>query len=312
MNQRRKSHKTGASPKSSSLVDADNFIASNNPRNAYFDYANRHLDGEAAIKILGHSTASGIMRAGEICLEQAARATDKQEITDYLERAKEMFSRAEELSLQARRRRVGDVTARSHVQSSYLAINGLKFLEGQLPPRKLAEKAYEETVGIGFTLASEFAKRIDDRNTTGLMSGTIGELATLALLERFSFREQVGSHTYFPFLTHPSEDARKRARTGLNSGWDISVFTSDGDSIALDYMLQVKTRRTSKDSSSSIDDRITLVGLDPDLRISADTNMWIGSQILTECFAELRGFDHSEIATDQLDERTDLLLDLIG
>lgn len=294
------------------LSELRRFSVESEPTRIIGSYYARSVDSRTAIRRLEHTTAQGILWAGEIALEQAHKAADNSKASESLSYAQAMFARAKKIGELASRLSIDHVTARAQVQSVHLPVQALLVLEDRLPPRPLAEKVYQRTVNIGYSLALEHRANVHGANRIELndMLGVTGELAVLSLLERVSLRA-IGTESWFPLLSLASEDHRNKHGSSLNHGWDISIFTDREDSPITDYRIQVKASNGKPPSLVRPDETgISLVSIHPDLKIKPD-EYHIPSRVIEECFTELNDPAHSALASANLDERTEKLLEKI-
>ncbi len=184
---------------------------------------------------------------------------------------------------------------------------------GQLPQiPQVTEKAYDKTVTIGYKLTKAyFSGNYVSEDEKSSMSGMIGEIAVLALLQRFAIRE-IGSNTFSPILSMLREDRRNNHGSTINHGWDISVFTQLGRAKPiLNYRVQVKTFEQDQSTKPKIDEaRISRVVINPDLQVRPG-DRYVACNIVNECFRELTDRWAPDTLTDRLDDRTTSLLEYI-
>ncbi len=277
--------------------------------------ASKFLSGEIrhnqAISLLSQTSSEGLLWAGEIALENAQLVRSKASILDNLQKAKLMLMRAEAIRLHTNKGRVDHVVARAQLQSLHLPVYGCLALEHSLPSQQVAEKTYPRTLQVGMALAKEYEQTSnntpEELELRKDMSGTLGEIAVLTLLERFALN--IGSDSWYPFLAYFSEDRRNRHGSTIGRGWNISVFTDlDEHQIDQCYRVQVKTILAHHAYSLPMSEGISLVAINPDLKINLSDRQQLSSQIIEECNQELTG--ESQYSAG-LEQRTEKLLKIM-
>lgn len=264
---------------------------------------------------LERTTAKGMLWSGELALQQAYQAQGKPERLRCLDSAQDMFTRSRQIGNYASQKTVSPVSARAEVQAALLPIHARVVLEGHLPTKVAAEKAYERTLAVGQAVSLEHRANDDNpnRKLVGELKGAVAEIAVLGLLERAAI-QKIGSETWFPFLSHFSQEHGNHHGSSLNHGWNVNILTApDADtSAALAYRIQVKSSNYAHPDRQerSYGDDIALVCVDPDLKLSPSEHN-IAHHIISDSFSELTEPNQSLLTVRRLDERTDLLLELI-
>lgn len=268
-----------------------------------------YLNGKCSYKQARHtlnsSTPQGQVWAGEIALENAHKYND----LDYLGEAQTSFDKA--LGSLALSGNSPELVARAKIRNSHLPVDGIMIMDGLLPPKKLAEKVYGQTVQIAQDLAEKRKEmyRVNREDDTCDLKGVLGELAVLTLLERTAIYE-IGSDNWYPSLSLISQDRNNRHGSSVDRGWDISIFSDYWGVKMPSHKIQVKN---SKHAHIEADRRkdIILVEVDPDMRI-LPTEKNISETVIRESYLELFLPKSTKVATPNLNTRKELLLDIVN
>jgi hypothetical protein len=189
---------------------------------------------------------------------------------------------------------------------AYLPVHALMALDGSLPTQAVSEKTYLQTVEAGYLASKEVVSSETDRYQKGRLSGLIGELSVLGLLQREAVR---GDGSWYPFPAHISQDKRNRHGSTSNHAWDVSVYYSENGQTLLGPKIQVKSTFDSfvehQGNMTDCDRNIAMVCVDPDLRLD-EYERWINTNIAKELHVELGDYS-SSIISQRLESRKDLL-----
>jgi hypothetical protein len=278
-------------------------------------FLERRIDTKTAIRLLEKCPPKGILWAGELAVQEAFKETDSNKADIYFSQAQRLFFNAEHNPQPANSGKFNATMARARIHYAYMPVHR-EVYQGNLPGKALAESVYWQTLDVGEALSnSYFSHQPDiDPHAREDMIGTLGEVAVLAPLQRFSIygidekRPPIGSDTWFAFLSHISEDFHNSPHSALNYAWDVSVLAKPADQITLDYRIQVKTTDFRIANFKPNDEGIILVCVDPDLRLP-DDRQYICATVIKECLAvrdNPNGFSRSRT---NLNQRTEKLLD---
>lgn len=167
--------------------------------------------------------------------------------------------------------------------------------------------AYTQLTALGLQQADTVKKYYAHPELNDLR-GDLAELGIYLLLLRQSMK--MGSETWFPLPAFRSEDCQPLLFDGqpVRQSWDISVYTkhSQQSPACLTYKVQVKA---SPHFELAYTDDVTVVYLS-DLQLDDHRKCGVHT-IPEECFAELYRGDPRRYS-QQLDERTDKLLEILG
>jgi hypothetical protein len=302
----------------------NHYISSHDDRGIIWEYVHGTFDAKTAIRYLEVTTPQGILWAGEIALEQAYKikncdegqtAKKNEEAYQSLINAQKLFDRAYRLGQLASMFTMDQVMARARVQSALMPIHAIAIQEGTLPNAKAASKAYERTVEVGRVLVDEHQavrqaayRSPRARNELINISGFTGEMAAMLPIQRKGLQD-IGPDSMFAVFSLLSKDNRNTGGSSVNHGWDVSVVDDYGGYEDPAYRVQAKTsRRADRYPSRPDESGISLIHIDPDLRISKGES-FIPYCVLEECYQELNGEGESSGATARLDERTENYLD---
>jgi hypothetical protein len=185
-----------------------------------------------------------------------------------------------------------------------------------LPSPEVTQQVYQNLLGVGQAHADSFhtlrANNSKRANAAAqALSGNMAEIATLLLLHRFSL--ELNDQSWAATPSFISEDRKQGRVASVNRHWDISVFTHTDDQPELTYKVQVKTSTNNQDEKSHIPyaDDITMVYLQPDLRLSKQDRFG-SSVIISECAVEYESGGQAPRVSDQLNARTEKLLNILG
>jgi hypothetical protein len=187
-----------------------------------------------------------------------------------------------------------------------------KLSEGELPTQQnleLTHTNHKNSIERIFNLWQKVKSTHSDsaKFTIGFMSETAASL----LLERWALKVNITD--WVPTFTLLSEDHGNIINGGSKMGWDISIFTDCAHGPT--HKLQVKTKYTDSEKTKYENpDQMTGIDFIP------ISKLWIPSDniqdkiilpqfILGDLLHEAQG---SEIATDRLNDRTEVLLDMFS
>jgi len=274
-------------------------------------YLRSRLDPNVAQRHLESGGLQGLVWAGEIALEQAYKRSD----LPSLESAQAYFQKAIHLGhfvsgVNNHENRY--LLAQSEVLLNHLPVAAGISLAHKLPQKPIAQKVYSKTVTIGHDLAAVLSPVDRTTESSGLsrVAGLTSELAVLLLLERAALK--IGPDSWFPLLSFISEDKRNGSGSLINHGWDINVFADNQSQSGLDvvYRTQIKSSDRTPNKHQFNEEGISIVRLDPDLRIS-NNERHIGKLIIDEVYKEEIFRGNSQRITAALDYRTELLLNCL-
>lgn len=294
---------------------ADYKVASDNqPKNrligVVLDYLKGQISPEDTLYYLTQPQASAeaLLWGGEIALENAATTQEDNRRLALLQLAHKLFLRSVDRASIANNRKMDGALARANLRISQLPLHSILILSSKLPKADLADKVLDKSLTIGLNVANAlFDTSVSiDHNRKTAMVGVLSEIAVYSLLVRQAC--QIGTESWFPFMSHFSEDRRNRRDSIVDKSWDISVF-SDTSPTEPSHKVQVKT--TYRASLLPPDDGISLVIVNPDLKIPQEKSGLLSQKIILECFQERQEQSPSKQLVETLSARTDKLLSAI-
>lgn len=259
---------------------------------------------------------SGLVFAGDACLEMAFSTMNDNEKLSWLDRAGQNWRKCIEQQPLYSTKLNSDSAAASMQLAHENVYRWLNLLH-TLPPQKVVEQTYLNILDLG----SDFLTRQQlkdtnarDREESQSLRGSLSELSVLALLHRFALR-QMDDQSWLAVPALTTENCGTRSYSLDSYKWDISVLTQADNSQPPErtYEIQVKSsdKQYGKDRVTYNKD-LTLVHISPDLALAVDGPQVSNTRngILQECLSELLNDDQE--ATARLDERTEKLLEILG
>ena len=274
--------------------------------------AGRYLDGqssaEEALGLLEHSDKRGLLYAARIATQAATESPSFNEASLLIDRSRTNYVKA--LDRMAGTAGFLNLKAEASIGLAQLPILGYMAMFKQMPPPKLLEQVYADTVNATFYAAQD----ITQRNTTtevemSKLIGTVTEAAVVTLGQRYAIRN-IADGSWLPVHSLYVEDAKAVLGSATSLAWDMTLFEDLGDGPKAVDRMQIKSsnRRQIGNPTMAYADGITLLHFNPDLALPSDTGL---SQVHTvrQAATELAG---QQSASAHLDARTELLLDIIG
>lgn len=266
------------------------------------------------------NTPLGWLLAGQVYLESAIRPKKNYQSQIYINNAGEMFNRCINMNVNNFRDKYTDLSYQFRALVHTTLLPTYYFLtDKKLPPNNVTENMYSNLLNVGKKMVDEYFREKNNTDEDNIINksklyGLISEVGVLALLQRFSIKEDgIGSDTYTATLTTFSDDFRNKSGSTINHASDINVYTklSDNDPTTLSYAVQVKSNKyqgTYEINPNTIrmeDEKgISRIYLNPDLKLG-EWDKFVGSNILSECYGETENKNF----TQKLDERTERLLE---
>lgn len=302
-------HRQGSG--SDRLQELRRFDSLKDPHTILSELRFNKISRATAIKRLESTDAYGLFSCGELLIQEAY---DTPVTGDYLNKllASTDYLRAAIQSRNiANNDRVDSTSARAMLQLENIPIHDL-VIQRKLPEKNLAESVHQRTIEIAYSLLKDSWEYTEDRIKS---VGVLGELSVLALDQRLAVRK-IGSGIYFPCPSTFDQDYRNNHGSVLDRGWDMSVFGDVGFGMRLETKAQVKTRdnRPEGREIKPVQDGISLVFIDPDLRLEHDYNFVPGGIIEDLVLERDYPSDSREhiYASQRLDRREELLLTSLG
>lgn len=185
---------------------------------------------------------------------------------------------------------------------------------GTLPRYEVVDKAYGRSLMVSTYILEAANQRWADRNRKRELSGVLGEISVLALLQRYPLgnsTEKLPIPNLGMTALYSGDNANKRHQDSLNHAWDIEVIRDTPQGIATDYRIQVKTAKSDRSNTKREKDvdGINRIHIAQDLRLDDDKTFNGARQIITECIRERYNNDHK--ASSKLNARTEKLLSIL-
>lgn len=220
----------------------------------------------------------------------------------------EIFSEATRSSLKSKRLdNLGLITLmadRLHTQIPLLT----SLSEGQIPPQQILETAHSKSLDSIERIFKIWNKvkltHMPDRHTT---KGFMSETAASLLLERWAIENDVDG--WVPTFTTLSDDHGNIINGGVKRGWDISIYTDNVSDPT--HKLQVKTTYSISKEAKYEKPKIDFIPISKLILPQTDKqhDVVMPQYILGDFLLAAQG---SETASDRLDERTEVLLDMFS
>lgn len=271
---------------------------------------------QRAIENLECCGPSGLVFAGDACLEMAFSTQNDNEKLSWLDRASQNWRKCiDQQPLYCTKLNSDSAAARTQLahENVYRWISLLH----NLPPQKVVEQTYLNILDLG----SDFLTRQQIKDTSARdmedsqsLRGSFSELSVLALLHRFALR-QMDDQSWLAVPALITENCGTRSYIFNSYKWDISVLTQPDNSQPPERTYEIQVKSSVKqygNERKSYNKNLTLVHISPDLALAVDGPQVSNTRnsILQECFSELLNDDQE--ATARLDERTEKLLEIIG
>lgn len=265
---------------------------------------------EDAVERLEHTGRDGVVFAGKMAVELAAKATDFDSASHWIQRAGSNFERAID-SAHDTTQRATRVEARLGL--AQLPLVGYLAMFHKLPPRKLVEKAYEGSLEAMSEVEQDF-KHFAHRNGSEEKSSLVGiatETAVLLLGQRYALSSSIDESSWLPLHSLYSEDHNNKTRNAYSRAWDITFYTDINNLPEQSYLVQVKssdyTHPERGRRNASIEPIIEL-NFNPDLAFPNEKGL-PAMATLRELQKELSGDPTTQ---HNLHIRTEKLLDILG
>ncbi len=277
-------------------------------------WLSKQYSTEESVSLLENTTAAGLMAAGDICLEQAARSCQIDEIGYWAKRAETDYLKGIRREKMSNGGHITPRSAHAMIQIDQLPLVLSFAAADELPKPKLVEKIYLQTVETARGIAAEYTKSRHDLDavTRAEFKGLFGEVSVLLLAQRYGLRNHPDS-SWQAYRALLSQDKRNRPHSSINRAWDLSIFTDVGDGPTMPYKVQVcLTQQGSHDRRFKQRDHqaedISLLFVRENLFEYHKTfSAW---KIINEVYWESFGNDTSAL-TEVLDQRTEKFLNVI-
>jgi hypothetical protein len=270
------------------------------------------IDAKTAIKQFEKTSPLGVLRAGEIAVDEAFKTAKPKVAVGFFNQAEDLFIKADKRQQLRWSTRIDSIRAKAQIGLAYLPIHKLVY-DSELPPPSVAEAVHQQTVLTGHGLVKEYRDKNPDvsKNDRHDMNGTCAEIGVLVLLQRLPIRSGLQSETWWPRPAYYSEEHRNTHGAVLNRSADVAVMAKRGSEIEIDYRLQVRASDFRKAVFRPDEPGITLVCVNPNLKLETD-QFNVSCAIIEECFKEMtqprrRGYFASRL--NQRMKMLDKLLD---
>lgn len=272
------------------------------PRRPLLEVANQYLHGElSAYNAAGQLTNKGPLGkllAGEVLLDEAARG-ERHMASSLLQFAKEnlggVVSQTEQGTWKDGYDHAGSLAKARMRLAQFKALTTV-YSKRMMPQRATVQGMYSKLLSRAVTTADTVRLNPHDRLASAIeVRGVLGEMAVLLLAQRYALRE-ADSDVWLPLQSLFSEDSGGDCVMDTDAyAWDLNVLTPGGNGPETTYTLQIK----------SIDQGETPKG--PTLYIASDLALQPGA-IITACDLEAQSPDQATHLTQELDARTEKLL----
>jgi hypothetical protein len=266
------------------------------------------IDLPTAVKYLERNNSDHArLNAGRLCTTEAYRHDSIETISSWLGRA------ACNYETLAQRKKLSGHRAHALLHLAQLPNHGCITSTNSLPARAVAQKTFNSTLeqAVGIRESAQVLVRqrqTPDTAKTGKdLGGAQSEASVLLLLQRYALKHDTTE--WFPLFSSYDQDHANSRGSSIEQASDISIFTSYGEGIDETYTIQVKSSAPgAHNSQRELSDKITTIAVKTDLALYPSECVRVGTVVI-ECALEQTG--HPQ-ASDRLDRRTDILLDLIG
>lgn len=247
------------------------------------------------------------LRAGRMAIELAQTEPDPIKKLQYIERAQATLEHIVALGTV----RYLPTTGQAEVMLANLHNYQSLVLNGSVAAARIRQVEYEKLVEIGERQIVQARDMQKSSREHGYYIGLIGEISVLLLTQRFGLQSPENAWTGIP--AHISNDMARHDGDNKRKAWDVSVFTQyDENPADLTYKIQVKA---GKDGATDYAGDVAIVRVNRDLVIESPEcleeyrHMPLGA-IIHEAALELES--QGSTPTQRLDQRTELLLDILG
>jgi len=285
-----------------------NWAGEHNPKEILGAFTNGKITPNEAIKRFENSGKNGFNYAARIAIEQASLATNIDDKSEYLVRAEKNFK--ETIAFANNHVGYTHLKAEAKLGIAQFPINGCLALTNEMPPFRSIKIAYRDTAISAHETAIDFThSKYQSHSEAAVLIGNISETAVLLLGQRYAIRH-IGDNSWLPVMSKFSEDKANGPGTTTSRAWDITLLTNLNGTPEASAFLQVKSsnRHFEHKLIDDYSDNITLINFNPMLRLHEDSGL---SQIQTinDIIKEMHG---NSRASEILDMRTELLLDIVG
>lgn len=277
--------------------------------------ANQYLQGELladrAATRLAEGNPFGRFLAGEVLLDQVTKDPTSV-VAGHLSRAKEHFTAVVQQTDNGLWQDGYDHAGsrgRAMFRIAQLGVYHSLYAQKVMPKRPAVEAAYRKVLGTAVQVNHHRSKNFQDRITSALdLRGVIGEMAVLLLAQRYALHTEI-SDEWLPLQSSFSEDhgGNCLADTGAYA-WDMNVFAPTGERDLPTRVQSLQVRYANSGSAPT---------LGPTVHISPDLAMYPGEKfvaeaIINECNFEMQSPERAARLTENLDTRTERLLNILG
>jgi len=282
--------------------------AHHNPHRIQSRLSDGIITAPEAVELLEGASKFGLLYAAQLATEQAFSASNFDEASTWIQRAATDYDNV--LTRYASSSESLGIQAEALLGKTQLPLMSYLACFGELPPQRLIEKCYQDTVTAAERMVEIFPGKNKVTTDSGHLVGIITEAAVLLLAQRFTLR-QIGDNSWLALHSLYSQDNGNGRRYKVSTAWDMTVFTEGDQGPVGSYFVEIKASADSfrdRKRNRGFAEGITPVFFAPDLQIPGATGM---AQLHTvkELAKELKG-DPS--VTSNLDRRTERLLDILG
>jgi hypothetical protein len=269
-----------------------------------------------------------LVLGGAVALQLAHNTYSKNKAASWIEHAENNWQAAIEIDQSGESDGAMNVLIpRAMVGLSAIEMNRWFLAENTLAPNEVIQSSYDKLLEIGKDLAHDKQAQQEQLKDAvdgpiairrlSSLSGSLGEIATLLLLERDILTKNPDEQSIMAVPSQIMEDIWGHPKAGFGP-WDITVFTHTDSALEPTYRIQVKNslaavqHSANKATPGQATDKTQEVVVSTDLALKAhkdDLKRVSAETIIIECDAEkkqVKGF------TERLDERTNALFDKIG
>jgi hypothetical protein len=273
-------------------------------------YLHNLVEMPEAVCRLSTMGSFGKFLAGEVQLEEVSKV-EPCIANKLIDGARTSFINAVEASRRESFDEGASNGARAVMRLIQLPVLDAIYAQRRMPGRVMVEAMYSSMAEHALGLV-DYALTDRARGARGAreLRGIYGEAAVLLLGQRAAIRNpNLDCTKWLPVQSLFSEDHGGDCLRIVDTSWDVDVFTQiePDDPVDNSHQLQVKL--------SGLDQRVEVgvptVHVTPDLSLSPNERE-VAEKIILECHLERIRPSKSERLTEELNQREDLLLDILG
>lgn len=272
-------------------------------------YLHDQEEAGLTIKRLMKKGPFGLMVAGEIALEEVSKRGPSY-VSTWMSRAAQLYRKSINANpTDSPRLHIGTKSKAATRLAQYRIYEDM-YAKERLPEKPLVEGSYKKLVSQGASYVDLLRGTYLTDRTKGPIElrGHIGEVAVLLLAQRYTL-QSIGCEEWLPLQSLFREDHGGDCEKQVDEPtWDISILTQMGrnEKIETSYKIQVK----SSAAEVTENPEVTVVRL-ADIALTED-DYRIPEKIIRGCKLELDQSEGLDRVTEELDARTEKLLDILG